>query len=212
MRYKNILFDLDGTLTDSGKGILNSASYAFRQLGLPLPPQQELKKMIGPPLSQSFAFLGVPTDQVEEAVRLYRDWYNNHGGKYENEVYPGIEKLLLKLQKNGCKLYVATSKPEVVARDILAKFKLDSYFEYIAGATFDHSRESKTDVLRYLLKLIGENKDTVMIGDTHYDVIGAKEVGLPCIGVSWGYGTVESMQAAGVFKIADSPEDLYEYL
>ena len=212
MRYKYVLFDLDGTLTDSGKGIMNSARYAFGELGLETPPTQELRKMIGPPLGVSFAFLGVPQEQVEEAIRLYRDRYNNHGGKYECEIYPGIVELLEKLQAGGCRLYVATSKPEAMARDILTKFELARYFEYIAGATFDHSREGKAAVLRYLLELTGETNDSVLIGDTHYDVLGANELGIPCIGVTWGYGTRDEMQAAGAAEIVDSPDALYEYL
>ena len=212
MRYKNLLFDLDGTLTDSGEGIMNSGRYAFEQLGIECPDTQNLRKMVGPPLGTSFALLGVPENQIEEAIRLYRDKYNNHGGKYQNEVYPSIEEMLKSLQQLGCKLYVATSKPEALAREIIEGFKLDSYFEYIAGATLDHSRESKGDVLRYLLEMTGNINDTVMVGDTNFDVIGAHEQNIPCIGVAWGYGTVEDMEEAGAEKIVRSAEELLKYL
>ena len=212
MSYKYVLFDLDGTLTDSGEGIMNSGRYALEQLGLAVPDPQELRKMVGPPLGTAFPLLGVPEDQVEEAIRLYRERYNNQGGKYQNAVYPGIETMLVQLRRLGYKLYVATSKPEALAKEILTGFKLDTYFEYIAGATFDHTRENKSDVLKYLLEMTGNAADSVMVGDTHYDVIGAHDQGLACIGVSWGYGAREDMQTAGAVTIVDSTEELLEYL
>lgn len=168
--------------------------------------------MVGPPLTLSFPLLGVPENQVDEAVRLYRENYNNRGGKYQNKVYPGIEEMLQKLQTKGCRLFVATSKPEALAKEILEGFKLDSYFEYIAGATLDRSRETKGDVLKYLLGITGNRENTVMVGDTHYDVIGAREQNIPCIGVSWGYGTVEEMRDAGAVKVIDSPDELPDCL
>ncbi len=211
MRYKNILFDLDGTLTDSGEGIMNSGRYALEQLKISVPDIQNLRKMVGPPLGTSFALFGVPEEQIEEAISLYRDHYNNRGGKYQNKVYPGIEGMLGALQSLGYHLYVATSKPEALAREILERFRLDSYFEYMAGATYDHSRESKGDVLKYLLERIGSPEETVMVGDTHFDVTGAHERGIPCIGVTWGYGLEGDMRAAGAEGIADSSEELLKF-
>ena len=212
MKYKTVLFDLDGTLTDSGEGIMSSGRYALIQLGIAVPGEQELRTMVGPPLSVSFTRFGVPAEQVDEAIRLYRDQYNNRGGKYKNRVYPGIEEMLKELQDIGCRLFVATSKPEALAREILERFQLASFFEYIAGATLDHSRESKSDVLKYLLAMTGTAEDTVMIGDTSFDVTGAKEQGLPCVGVSWGYGLSEEMQQAGAVRIVDSPAELSAFL
>lgn len=212
MRYQYILFDLDGTLTDSGEGVMNSGAYAFEQLNLPVPSRQNLGKMVGPPLGTIFPLLGVPEDKVEEAIRLYRDQYDNHGGKFQNKVYPGVEELLKRLREKGCTLYVATSKPEDVAREVLAFFGLDSYFSFIAGSTKNHSRETKRDVLNYLLGRIGREQNAVMVGDTNYDVIGANQVGLPCIGVSWGYGSTADMEEAGAEIIVDSPEMLLDYL
>lgn len=206
----HIIFDLDGTLTDSGEGIMNSARYAFEQLGLPAPA--DLREMVGPPLSTSFALLGVPEESVEDAIRLYRDKYNNQGGKYQNKVYQGIEQMLRELSEYGCELYVATSKPEELACEILVGFGLDGYFKYIAGATLDHSRESKEDVLEYLLALIGKNDKTIMVGDTRYDVIGANRHDIPCIGVSWGYGAVSEMKEAGAEVIVDTPKEMLSYV
>ena len=211
-RYGRVLFDLDGTLTDSGEGIMGGGAYAFGRLGLPAPPARELRTMVGPPLAASFRRFGMPAELVEEAIRLYRYYYNDLGGKFRNSVYPGVEETLKKLKGLGCRLYVATSKPEPVAREVLAHFRLDGYFEQIAGASSDHSRESKADVLRRLLEMTGGAEDTVLVGDTIYDVEGANELGIPCVGVSWGYGDAGQMEAAGAAAIVGSPEELYAYL
>ncbi len=208
MRWKNVIFDLDGTLTDSGEGIKHSAAYAFQMLGLPVPADSELRKMVGPPLSVGFPLLGVPEAQVDEAVRLYRKRYNEGGGKYENRVYDGIEDCLKKLLAAGHTLYVGTSKPESLAREILSGFGLAPYFAYIAGATWDKSRQNKDDVLAYLLSVVGGAENAVMVGDTHFDVLGAHARNLPCIGVTWGYGTREELLSAGADALIDAPGDL----
>ena len=184
MRYQSVIFDLDGTLTDSGEGIMNSAEYAFEQLGIAVPDRQDLRKIVGPPLTYSFPLFGVPEDQVEEAIRLYRDQYNNRGGKYQNHVYPGIEEMLSQLKQAGCRLFVATSKPEPLAGE----------------------------VLQYLLDCTGNAGAAVMIGDTQFDVIGARELNLPGVGVTWGYGLREEMVKAEAEAIVDSPEELAAYL
>lgn len=212
MRVNNVIFDLDGTLTDSGEGIKNSAAYAFLQLGLPVPEENELRKMVGPPLSVGFSLLGVPEVQINEAIRLYRARYNEGGGKYENRVYDGVEDCLKALKAADLRLYVGTSKPEPLAREILAGFHLASYFDYIAGATWEKSRQNKDDVLAYLLTVIGGADGTVMVGDTHYDVLGAHARDLPCIGAMWGYGTREELINAGADAFADTPEELQAVL
>ena len=212
MRYQSIIFDLDGTLTDSGEGIMNSAKYAFEQLGIAVPELHNLRKMVGPPLTYSFPLFGVPEAQVDEAIRLYRDQYNNRGGKYQNHVYPGIEEMLSRLQQAGCRLHVATSKPEPLAQEILEGFALMPYFDIVAGASWDRSRETKGEVLQYLLGCTGNAGEAVMIGDTHFDVIGAHELNLPAIGVTWGYGLKEEMVKAEAEAIVNSPEELAAYL
>ena len=212
MRYRAVFFDLDGTLTDSGEGIIESAQYAFRELGLPLPDREDFRKMVGPPLSVGFSLLGVPAERIEDAIFFYRDQYNNRGGKYKNRVYPGIEALLRNLRKAGFLLYVATSKPEPLAREILEGFGLAPYFAYIAGATMDHSRENKGDVLNYLLSVVNPADGTVMVGDTRFDVTGAHDKGVPCIGVTWGYGLKEELETAGADAIVDSPGQLLAVL
>ena len=211
-RVACVLFDLDGTLTDSGEGVMGSAAYAFRKLGLPVPEPRELRTMVGPPLSSSFPRLGVPQDKVEEAIAYYRDDYNDGGGKLRNSVFPGIEEMLRDLKEKGLRLFVATSKPEGVAREVLTTFGLTGYLEYIAGASSDRSRETKADVMRHLLEETGHPKGLVMVGDTIWDVLGAKELGIPCVGVSWGYGEDQDMLDAGAETVVATPKDLTEYL
>ena len=208
---KTILFDLDGTLTDSGEGIINCALFALEHFGLPLPDRETMRVFVGPPLHQSFIRFGVPEDRADEAVRVYRSRYIPIG-KFENEPYPGIRELLEKLTADGHTLYVATSKPETMSVEILEHFDLAKYFTIICGATFDTSRSSKEAVIAYLLEQTGKASDAVMVGDTAFDVIGASAHGIPTIGVSWGYGKVEDLRAAGAAAIANDMDELYSLL
>ncbi len=201
-----VLFDLDGTLTDSGEGIMKSVKYAFQQMKVPAPDEAHLRLFVGPPLAVTFPQFGIPEDQVDEAIRQYRIDYNEHGSKFLNHVYPGIPQLLSELQNDGYQLFVATSKPEVLAREIMDRFDLSRYFARIAGASLDHSRESKAEVLRYLLQQTGCSGHEVMVGDTDSDIRGAHAIGIPCIAVSWGYGAEETLSEAEC--IADTVEEL----
>lgn len=207
MFAKAVLFDLDGTLTDSGEGIINCAVFAMERLGIPVPPREELGVFVGPPLWDTFRQFGVPADRVDEAIDIYRSRYVPIG-KFENTPYPGIREALEALRAQGRKLYVATSKPEVTAREILEHFDLSRYFTEICGATMDKTRSSKEDVIAYLLSLDACRENSVMVGDTAFDVIGAAAHGIPTIGAAWGYGKTEDMVSAGAAAIARSPEDL----
>ena len=211
METKSILFDLDGTLTDSGEGIINCAVYALEHFGLPIPSREEMRVFVGPPLHETFQKFGVRADQAEEAVQVYRKRYIPIG-KFENTPYPGIRELLEKLRADGHKLYVATSKPETTSVEILDHFDLSKYFDRICGASMDLSRNSKADVIAYLLEQCGGAENAVMVGDTAFDVIGAKAHGIPTIGVSWGYGEVSDMEAAGAVGIAHNMDELYDML
>lgn len=208
---KSILFDLDGTLTDSGEGIMNCAVYALSKYGIEAPSEADLRTFVGPPLTDSFARFGVPEDQLLKAVEYYRDRYIPIG-MYENALYPGIPELLEKLKNDGHRLYVATSKPEQMSIEILTNFGLTQYFDRICGATTDLSRNSKEAVIAYLLEECGTQENAIMVGDTAFDVIGAKEHGIPTIGVDWGYGLNEDMEKAGAIAIAYTTEQLYELL
>jgi len=208
---KTILFDLDGTLTDSGEGIINCATLALNHFGLPVPDRETMRVFVGPPLDETFRKFGVPADKTDEAIRVYRSRYTTVG-KWENHPYPGVEDLLKKLRARGHRLFVATSKPEGMSREILEKFGLSGYFERICGATLDGSRSKKEDVIAYLLSLAAGTENTVMVGDTAYDVIGAAAHGIPCVGVSWGYGLAADMEAAGAVAIAHTMDALYTLL
>lgn len=211
MVQKTVLFDLDGTLTDSGEGIINCAILALQHFGLPIPSREEMRVFVGPPLQESFIRHGVPADRAEEAVRIYRSRYIPIG-KFENTPYPGIREMLEALKADGHKLYVATSKPEGMSIEILEHFDLARYFDQICGATMDFSRSSKEAVIAYLLEQNGKPDNMVMVGDTKFDVLGAAAHGIPAIGVSWGYGEIADMEAAGASAIAHSPEELLKLL
>ena len=211
MNKKAILFDLDGTLTDSGEGIINCAAMVLERFGLPVPSREEMRVFVGPPLHETFVKFGVPKNQADEAVALYRTRYVPIGA-YENTPYPGIEAMLKTLQENGYRLYVATSKPEGMSIKILEHFGLAHYFTRICGAALDRSRGTKEAVIAYLLEQTGEAGNMVMVGDTAFDVIGAKAHGIPTIGVSWGYGEVRDMENAGAAAIVDTPEELLSLL
>ena len=208
---KTILFDLDGTITDSGEGIINCVIYALERFGLPIPERDSLRYFVGPPLHESFIKQGVPAARAEEAVAVYRERYVPTG-MFENSPYPGIREVLETLKIKGHTLYVASSKPEWMCIEILKHFNLDQYFEQICGATMDTSRTNKEAVIAYLIEQNGKTDNMIMVGDTKFDVIGAKFHGIPCVGVSWGYGTIEEMQEAGAASVVFSMEELLEAL
>ena len=208
---KAILFDLDGTLTDSGEGIINCAQYAFRQMGYPVPPREEMGVFVGPPLWDTFEKFGIPKERTDEAVQVFRSRYVPIG-KFENTPYPGIRELLEALRAEGNLLYVATSKPETTAVEVLEHFDLARYFDRICGADLETKRNSKDAVIAYLLDMTGSDAEMVMVGDTEYDVLGAAAHGIPTIGVSWGYGDVAAMEKAGAKAIAHTTGELLEML
>ena len=207
MKQKAIFFDLDGTLTDSGEGIINCATLALNHFGLPVPSRQEMRVFVGPPLDQTFIRFGVPEDRAEEAIRVFRSRYMTVG-KFENFPYPGVPEMLEALKAQGHRLFVATSKPEVLANEVLDHFDLSKYFEKICGATLDNSRSHKEAVIRYLLEQVTDVENILMVGDTAYDVIGAAAHNIPCIGVTWGYGLAEEMENAGAMALVHDPDEL----
>ena len=207
---KTIIFDLDGTLTDSAEGITNSVKLVMAHFNIPEPGMDVLRTFVGPPLHGMFVQHGVPEDRVEEAIQVFRSRYLTIG-KFENKPYPGVFDLLQTLKDHGHTLYVATSKPEPQAKEILTHFNLANYFDCICGASLDSSRVHKEDVLRYLLNADPKGA-YIMVGDTVFDVTGAAALNIPTIGVSWGYGSVEDMQKAGAIGIADTMEQLLKLL
>ena len=208
---KTILFDLDGTLTDSGEGIINCAILALEHFGIPVPDRETMRVFVGPPLEKTFREFGVPADKTNVAIQVYRSRYVPIG-KFENTPYPGIHELLRTLQGHGHKLFVATSKPQNMSVEILEHFGLAEFFDDICGATLDGTRSTKEDVIAYLLSRNQGNGELVMVGDTVYDILGAKAHGIPAIGVDWGYGRATDMIGAGAAAIAYTVEELLEML
>ncbi len=212
--YTTILFDLDGTLTDPGVGITNSVSYALSKWDISVNDRKELYKFIGPPLLESFArFYGFSEEQCRQALKYYREYFSKKG-IFENTVYDGIEDLLKELKRRDKKIVLATSKPEEFAKRILVHFHLDGYFDFIGGASMDEKRNKKGDVIAYVLKNIQEQDHDriIMVGDREHDVLGAKEHGIGCIGVLYGYGDRKELEKAGALYTASSIEDILTYL
>ena len=208
--YPTILFDLDGTLTDSGPGITNSVAYALKKWNIEEKDINVLRKFVGPPLDASFAkYYGFSKEKCVQAIQYYREYYLTKG-IYENQVYDGMEELLKWLRDTGRRAIVATSKPEPSAIHVLEYFHMDSYFDIIAGATMDGSRVEKSDVIRYALDRAGirDLSGVVMVGDRENDIQGAKANGLDSIGVLYGYGSREELEEAGAMQIAETVEDL----
>ncbi len=211
MSYQRIYFDLDGTLTDSGPGIMNGVTYALEKLGYPVPPRAVMGRYIGPPLADSFCqFDGMEPEEAHRAVEVFREYYDVTG-KFENKPYPGMESMLKTLKNQGKTLMVATSKPETTANEVLEHFGLSQYFDLVVGSILDGGRVTKTQVLAHALAL-GGTENAVMVGDRRFDVEGARFHGLDCIGVLFGYGDREELTKAGAAALAEDTRQLLEIL
>ncbi len=213
--FEFILFDLDGTLTDSGPGILNCLEYALEDQRIPIPERDQMRTYLGPPLVDTFRdVFGMNNQQIAQAIDKYRERYHDIG-LFENSVYEGVPELLAELQAAGIRMATATSKPEYSATRILQHFELDQYFEFIGAAALDGTRDSKSLVIKHTL----ENTNTsptshnmIMIGDRRHDVHGAREHGIDTIGVLWGYGDAIELEDAGVTDLATNTENLKNLL
>jgi phosphoglycolate phosphatase len=193
-KTENILFDLDGTLTDPKEGIVNSILYALDKLGIRENNIVELDSFIGPPLRDSFVKRYNLTDELaDQAMTYYREYFSVKG-LFENKLYPGVVELLHSLTSNGYQLYVATSKPTVYSIQILKHFSLDSYFREIIGSNLDNTRTDKTEIISHIISTYHvPASHSVMIGDRQHDIIGAKNNSMKTIGVTFGYGSVEEL-------------------
>lgn len=211
--YQYFLFDLDGTLVDSSIGITNSVRYALAKYGIEEPDRSRLYRFIGPPLTDSFReFYGFSEETCWEAVEFYREYYKKKG-IYENRVYEGLEALLRQMVERGKKLIVATSKPEVFAREIIRFYHLDPFFQYVAGMELDGGRGTKAEVIEYALHAckVASWEEVLMIGDRRYDVEGAHEAGIDCLGVLYGFGSRRELQKAGADYIVGAVSDILMY-
>ncbi len=209
MKYKNYLFDLDGTLTDPGLGIKNSIKYALAKLGKEIPDDKTLNEFIGPPLLVSFRkYCGATEDEAKTLLVLYREYFGVRG-YLENELYPDTDYILSEIKKQGGKVYLATSKPQEYAVKILEHFDILKYFDFCAGNDLDESRPTKAAVLEYLMSECSLSPDdSLMIGDRCYDIEGARAKGLPVAAVLHGYGSREEL--ANADYIIESFKDLLD--
>ena len=211
---KYILFDLDGTLTESAPGITNSIKHTYKHYGITDYDEAELHKFVGPPLIESFMrYCGFTQEKASEAVDVYREYFSTKG-LFENAVYGGIPECLETLKNAGFKLAVATSKPQVFCERILEHFDLAKYFDVVKGIPLDDEQMTKAQVIAYALGALGvtDKIEAVMIGDRDYDVKGAKENGISCVGVLYGYGSRSELESAGAICICDTVEALTKYL
>ena len=214
-KYTTVLFDLDGTLTDPGEGIVNSVEYALNKYGIKVEDKKLLCKFIGPPLLVSFStYYGFDEEKSREAISFYREYYKDKGIN-ECKLFDGISELLANLKKAGYKIALATSKPEYFANIVLQNYNIQGYFDFIGGATMDEkTRYTKEHVLEHVLSNV-EEKDTdkiLMIGDRCYDINGAKSYNLDSIGVTFGYGTYDELKEAGATYVVSSPKEIENLL
>jgi len=196
--YKYILFDFDGTIADTSIGVVNAAIYSLNKFGIKVDdPMVSLRKFIGPPLSYSFnTFYGLKDNDNLKAIAAFREYYASKG-VLECEVYDGMEELLSQLRAQGKKVILATSKPQVFALQILERFNIKQYFDFISGAGLDELRNEKPEVINYAIKQCGiEVSEAVMIGDRFYDIQGAASFGMDSIGVLYGFGSEKEFEGA----------------
>lgn len=217
MKYKYFLFDLDGTVSESATGIRESLEKAILRLNKPLPNLDDYTLYIGPPLIDTFRNICHFTEEESKlGVEYYREYYNTEG-KYRNKLYKGIDEVLIRLKENGAKIAVCSSKYEQFAEEIIDLLGVRQYFDAVCGSTLDGSRKDKKDLIPYAVKSLGGNieenrSEIVMIGDTHFDVKGAKACGVDFVGVEYGYGTRKSMAEAGADTFASDTDELYDIL
>ena len=212
--YEYVFFDLDGTLTDSGEGIINAAVYALEKYNIEVNDRSELRKFIGPPLQDSFSTdYGFSEDEIEDVIKTFREYYSEKG-IFENTIYENIQTVLFELKNRGKKLVVATSKPEVFTKKVLDHFNISSYFDYVSGATLNNEKIQKVDIIRDAICKLGitDKSKVIMVGDRKLDVLGAKENGIDSIGVLWGYGDLLELEKVGPTYIAEKVLDLLEII
>ncbi len=209
---KYLLFDLDGTLTASAPGIITSVQAVIRHYNLPELNEAQLQKFVGPPLAVSFAdYLGLPEEEILPAIDVYREYFEAHG-IYDNSVYGGMPETLQKLKDAGYKLAVATSKPEKYAKQIVEYYGIAPYFDFVCGIPMEDEQMTKAQVVATTLEKLGvaQKSEALMIGDRFYDVEGAKENGIECLGVTFGYGTEDELTAAGAKYIAHTTAEIFD--
>lgn len=213
-QYQVILFDLDGTLIESADSVRVSLAHAMETLSLPCPDLSDYTQYVGPPLEDTLrGMCAVPEELIPEAMTLYRDYYDEVG-QASNRLFDGVVEMLTALRERGFRTAVCTSKNEAVADMVCGKLGLTPHLDAICGSTFDGSRRAKADIIPYAMAALGctDKEKALMVGDTHFDARGAQIAGVDFLGVTYGYGTVESMQACGAIGFAESPVEITAFL
>lgn len=214
MKYDAVIFDFDGTVADTAEGIFSSVRYALRTMGYPQAPEQTLRKFIGPPLVYSFQnFIGMPQAEAERAVVIYRNFYGD-SGKYMLYFYPGIPELMCELHNAGIMTGIASAKPDLYIRQILEHFKMDHLFDVVQGVTMEEKSADKSGVIETVIRRLGvaDLSRVLMVGDTPYDIRGAKKVGIDSLGVLYGYGAKEDLIAENADHLANDPQEIMQIL
>jgi phosphoglycolate phosphatase len=209
-KYDYIAFDLDGTLTDPEVGLVKGFMYAFDKIGIEYESPESLRRYIGPPLHEEWKQeYGFTEEETAHAIATFREYYDKIGWA-ENKVYDGIVELLESLKAKGKIIVLATSKPENTARRIMALFGLDKYFDFMGGASTSSTRDKKWEVLEYSLMSVGatDKSRCILIGDRKYDAEGANIYGIDSIGVLWGHGSREEIEASGFTYIAKDTKEV----
>lgn len=213
MGWDILLFDLDGTLTDSGPGIMHAAKTALQSFGIDGLSERELRYFVGPPLWESFGKY-LPEEQISAAIDRFREYYRVTGW-LENEPYPGVRECLHALKAAGKRMYVATSKLESMARQVLTHFDLLRYFDGVCGGIADDPEAGKkVNVVRRALREAEytEYSRAILSGDREYDIYGGHAAGIQTVGVLYGYGSREELESAGADALAETPEALLALL
>ena len=211
--YTTVAFDLDGTLTDPESGLTSGFAYALSKMGVDYGDKKNLRRFIGPPLKAEFmAVYGFDDEKSEECVRLFREYFSVYGW-WDNKLYGGVPEMLEEIKKRGKKIILATSKPENFAIKILRLFNIEKYFDFIGGATLDHTRVEKSAVLSYALDAVGADREhAILVGDRRFDAEGAKDCGIDSMGVLYGHGSREEIENAGFTYVVDAVSDIVEKL
>lgn len=214
-QYNYVIFDFDGTVADTGEGILKSLQYSFEQMGRKVPDMSDLKRFIGPPVYYSYThFYGVSEDEVEAYIRKYRERYKEKG-IYECRVYDGMKELLCELKSRGVKLGIASSKPEHLIYSVADYLGVTDMFDVIVGVKSDNSRHStKKDIILEAVEKLGatEKEKVLMVGDRCFDIDGAAAAGVKSCGALWGYGDKEEFLEHNADMIAEKPLDVLNFI
>lgn len=212
MKYQYILFDLDGTIINSSKGVTNSVQYALNKVGIAENNISNLTRFIGPPLEHSFTeFYSLKEEKIQEAITHFRDNYSTKG-IMENELYDGIVNVLKTLKENGASIGIATGKPTVYAKKIVKELELDKYIDALVGSNLDGSQHDKGEVMQLALQDMNAESDAnvLMIGDRLFDIIGAKNCKVDSIAVLYGFGSQKELENENPTYIVDKPVEILD--